>query len=346
MCRGGADSDILVDLCERTVPHFVNYVFFNTGIEYQATKEHLIYLEDCYDIDIEIRQAIVPVPLGNKKYGSPFLSKQVSEYIGRLQKHNFQWEDESFEILYKKYPKCKAALLWWCNNYGDTSKFNINRNIWLKEFMIKNPPTFKISPKCCDGAKKKLGHSLKCDLQILGVRKAEGGIRSTAYKNIFDTYKGSQRYYPILFFSDADRKEYEEIYNIKHSKCYSEYGLKRTGCAGCPYGRDYNFERQVIKDNEPKLYKAVENMWGDVYEYTDKYHEFQNLMNLKYKKSKKCVCGCEEFIDDDVAMNLKYFGRDCKTLLCRGCFQNVMGMTDIEWNNAIEGFKAQGCQLF
>ena len=40
---------------------------------------------------------------------------QVSEWIERLQRHNFQWEDKSFDELYKEYPKCKVALQWWCN---------------------------------------------------------------------------------------------------------------------------------------------------------------------------------------------------------------------------------------
>ena len=50
---GGADSDILVDICEKVKPHSVQYVWFDTGIEYQATKEHLKYLEEHYGITIE-----------------------------------------------------------------------------------------------------------------------------------------------------------------------------------------------------------------------------------------------------------------------------------------------------
>lgn len=50
---GGADSDILVDICEKVKPHSVHYVWFDTGIEYQATKEHLKYLENRYSITIE-----------------------------------------------------------------------------------------------------------------------------------------------------------------------------------------------------------------------------------------------------------------------------------------------------
>lgn len=50
---GGADSDILIDICEKIRPHSIRYVWFDTGIEYQATKEHLSWLEDHYGITIE-----------------------------------------------------------------------------------------------------------------------------------------------------------------------------------------------------------------------------------------------------------------------------------------------------
>ena len=348
---GGADSDILIDLCERAEPHFVSYVFFDTGIEYQATKEHLNWLEQKYGIEIHREKAKVPVPLGNKKYGVPFLSKNVSNMIWRLQSNGFQWEDDTFENLYAKYPNCKCGLLWWTNGKGEGSHFNINRNSWLKEFLMKNPPPFKISDKCCLGAKKNTSDiymkKFPTDLMIMGVRKAEGGERRTVYKEqlYFNKQHKVDYFLPILLFIDADRQEYCNEFNVVHSQCYVEYGLKRTGCCGCPYAKDYVFERDVLKQYEPKLSKAIENMWGEVYEYTNKYHEFQKMMNRKYKEKKKCVCGCTEFTGDDVAMNLKYFGRDVKTLLCRGCFQNIMEMTDEQWDEAIEGFKAQGCEL-
>ena len=42
---GGADSDIMIDLIERTRKAFdlppVDYCCFNTGLEMQATKEHV-----------------------------------------------------------------------------------------------------------------------------------------------------------------------------------------------------------------------------------------------------------------------------------------------------------------
>lgn len=114
---GGADSDIMLDLiCKFT--NKIKVVWFDTGLEYQATKEHLDYLENKYDIKIEKCKAIKPIPITCKEYGQPFVSKQVSNNIARLQRHNFAWEDEDFDTLLKKYPKCKSALKWWCNHHG------------------------------------------------------------------------------------------------------------------------------------------------------------------------------------------------------------------------------------
>lgn len=193
---GGADSDIVLDLVERIGYPLseVHYAFFDTGLEFAATKRHLEYLEQKYGITIERYRAKIPVPLGVKKYGVPFLSKKISNNIQRLQKHGFKWEDKPFEELYAKYPRCKSALRWWCNQWGEKSKLNISNRKWLKEFMIANPPDFPISSGCCDGAKKGTAKMVEKiinpDLSIQGVRKAEGGIRSTAYKSCFDEICG------------------------------------------------------------------------------------------------------------------------------------------------------------
>lgn len=276
---GGADSDIVLDLVSR-IAKDVRYVFFDTGLEYQATKDHLAFLEDKYGVKIDIEKAIIPIPLSCRKYGQPFISKQVSEWISRLQHHNFQWEDEPFEVLYKRYPKCKAALKWWCNEWTEGSKFNIAYNKLLKEFMVANPPTFKISNKCCKFAKKDVAKKYKKDAGILlsctGLRKAEGGARSNIPNcftpNAGDT--GVDEFRPIFWYKDESKQVYESHFDVTHSRCYSEYGLKRTGCAGCPFGRDFEFELKVIEKHEPKLFNAVNKIFGDSYEYTRKYKEF------------------------------------------------------------------------
>lgn len=286
---GGSDSDLIVDIITRLdINHIVEYVYFDTGLEYKATKEHISYLEERYGINILKVKAKYPVPLACKKVGQPFLSKQVSEYMGRLQAHDFKWEDKPFDELNAEYPNCQSALQWWCNyknDDGSSSMFNISRNKWLKEFLIENPPTFTISSKCCNLAKKQTAHDIMngYDMSIIGVRKAEGGAR--AGHNNCITFGKYDTYRPIFWYGNLDKKEYEEYANIEHSKCYSEYGLKRTGCAGCPFGRDFEYELKVLQEHEPNLYKAVNNIFKDSYEYTRKYKDFCKKKDTEYKRS-------------------------------------------------------------
>ena len=288
---GGADSDLVLDILSKLDSYKkVQYVFFDTGLEYKATKDHLKYLESKYGIEIKVEKAVKPIPTCCRRYGQPFLSKQVSEWIERLQKHNFNWEDKPFEELQKEYPKCKAALKWWCNKWGEKSKFNISHNKWLKEFMITTPPPHYISNKCCYYAKKLVAHKYKesndIQLSITGVRKSEGGARSSAYKNCFTHRQddGQADEFRIIFwYTNDDKEAYENQFNITHSKCYTEYGLKRTGCAGCPFGRNLEQELEVIEKYEPKLYKAVNKIFGDSYEYTRNYREFAKHMEENTK---------------------------------------------------------------
>mgnify|MGYP003294991545 CR=1 FL=1 len=282
---GGSDSDIVIDLCANLdTDKKVTYVFFDTGLEFQATKDHLKYLENKYGIEIVVRKAVKPIPTCCRQYGVPFLSKQISEFISRLQRHGFKWEDKPFDELYAQYPKCKAALKWWCNTWGENSKFNINYTRWLKEFIIANPPTFKISNKCCYYAKKLVAKQFKeegeFNLSIVGVRKAEGGARSSAYKNCFTpaSDKNIDEYRPVFWYKQETKKEYEDTYNIRHSDCYEVWGLPRTGCSGCPYARDFEAELEAVQKYEPKLYKALNKVFGESYEYTRKFREFQKSM--------------------------------------------------------------------
>ena len=271
------------------ISHKVDYIWFETGLAYQAEKEHLKYLEQRYDITIKHYKAIMPIPLTCRTIGQPFLNKRVSNEIARAQKHGFKWEDEPFDVLIKKYPKCRQLLRWWTNDWegGHKSSFNISHNKLLKEFIIKNPPWFNISDLCCHYAKKEV--ALRCykdggyALSLYGVRKAEGGTRATAYKNCFTdkTSKGTTEYRPLYWWKDSDKKEFECRFGIIHSKCYTEMGLPRTGCPACPYGRSFEQELLLLKKYEPQMYKAVNNIFKDSYEYTRMYRQFCNEYNDK-----------------------------------------------------------------
>ena len=60
---GGSDSDDMLDIiwrCDKD--NKVDFVWFDTGLEYQATKDHLKYLENKYDIEVKSYRAIKPIP--------------------------------------------------------------------------------------------------------------------------------------------------------------------------------------------------------------------------------------------------------------------------------------------
>lgn len=270
----------------------VTYVWFDTGLEFAATKNHITYLEKKYNINILKERAIKPIPVCTKEYGQPFLSKNVSELLDRLQKKDFDFKDYDYDYMLDNYGKVLA--LWWCNKHK-SNQFNINRNLYLKEFLMANPPAFRISSKCCDYAKKNVSKKLikkyNVDLAILGVRKAEGGIRATAYHNCFsEDLHGAAQYRPLWWYSNQDKLDYEQHCGIRHSDCYHIYGFRRTGCCCCPYGWTHgglHKELNQTKRYEPNLYNAVNNIFKDSFEYTKNYLKFRQDMKDKEKGRKK-----------------------------------------------------------
>ena len=294
---GGADSDMMLDMIQALGPEQnypndeIHYVWFNTGIEYTATKRHLDYLEAKYGITIERRKANTPVPIGCKTWGQPFLSKRISQYISRLQAHGFQWENERFETLYARYPNCKAALRWWCNDFGEGSQLNIEKCRLLKEFMVENPPDFKISDRCCKGAKKDVAHDylreIRATINIVGIRKAEGGARATAYNSCFDepSRRGeAAQFRPLFYITDQDKELYCKRRGVTHSDLYEKHGFVRTGCACCPFGSRFELELEAADKLDPGLAKAARNIFGAAYEYTRAYRRFKAERDAEAKR--------------------------------------------------------------
>lgn len=275
----------MLDMCLRVssdMPIDLRFCWFNTGVEYRATEQHLDYLEQRYGIEILRYKPKKSIPTCCERYGQPFLAKFVSENIERLQRHGFRWEDEPYEVLLERYPKCKTSLKWWTNGWTNDDKpgyFDIGRFAWLKEFMIENPPWFPISNRCCAHTKKyvarRANKELGVDLECIGVRRAEGGIRGvlnscfTSHEDKADTYR------PLLWWSDADKAAYERMFDIHHSDCYTVWGFQRTGCVGCPFNKYAEGELDIAAQYEPGLAKAARHIFKDSYEYTRMYRDFQ-----------------------------------------------------------------------
>lgn len=278
---GGADSDIVLDMVHKLdEEHKAVYVWFNTGLEYQATRKHLDFLEAKYSIEFTRIQPVKSIALTVKEHGYPFLSKFVSDRIYSLQKRGFDFAGtNSYEDDELKYPACHSRVMWWHNMFR-VDTYNIARNKLLKEFMGKHPPEFSISSRCCYYSKKKPAQlcmeRFNGDLNIIGTRKAEGGARRLT-QNCFtqNTREDYAVYRPIFWFTNADKAAYEQIFGVTHSECYTVYGLKRTGCAGCPYNRRVFEELEQVKEYEGGLVKAAEAVFAPAYDYTRRYREYR-----------------------------------------------------------------------
>lgn len=303
---GGADSDILIDLIERTRELFnlppVKYVFFNTGLEMQATKDHVKATAEKYGVEIEECRPKINIVKASREHGIPFMSKRFSQALGDWQKKGVPMsiideyekaEDKAAKFLeiVERYPKSKRVINFLLNtDRNGVQHFNqlgFQSKKYLREYMEKYPPDFQISAKCCDYCKKQLAHRVQkgFDLVITGERMAEGGIRATNKQMLetnplntmcfFEQSNGQHRLRPLFYVSDKDKEWYKHEYGIRYSDAYEVYGLTRTGCCGCPISYKAVDDLEKIRPYEPNVVKAAWNIFGKSYEYRQKYNEFK-----------------------------------------------------------------------
>lgn len=310
---GGADSDIMVDLIERTRHIFnlppVRYVFFNTGLEMKATKDHVKVTAEKYEIEIDVCRPEVNIVNAVRRYGVPFVSKIMSAGLSEWQKKDIplsiakeyeQAEDKTAkrQELRERYPKCESVInfLCCCNAAGEPRpniQLVINSSKYMRDFIEEYPPDFKISAKCCDYCKKKVAHKIQkgYDMIITGERRDEGGMRSVPRKDntalcFTETSSGQYRLRPLYYVSDKDKAWYKERYGIKYSDAYEVYGLTRTGCCGCPISYKAVDDLEKIGKYEPNVVKAAWNIFGKSYEYRMKYNEYKKRRNEEEKTMK------------------------------------------------------------
>ena len=311
---GGADSDILIDVIERAREIFrlppVKYVFFNTGLEMKATKDHVKATAAKYGVEIETVRPKTNIVMASRKYGIPFVSKIMSAGLSEWQKKDVplsvaqeydQAEDKEAkrQELRERYPKCESVLnfLCCCNSKGEPRpniQLVINSSKYMRDFIGEYPPDFKISADCCTYCKKNVAHQIQkgFDMVITGERRDEGGMRSVPRKDntslcFTETSSGQYRLRPLYYVSDADKAWYKAYYGIRYSDAYEVYGLTRTGCCGCPISYKAIADLELIRPYEPNLVKAAWNIFGKSYEYRQKYNAYKAERMAREKAEKK-----------------------------------------------------------
>ena len=315
---GGSDSDILIDMIERARGIFpdlppVKYVFFNTGLEMKATKDHVKEVAEKYGVEIEEARPKINIVKATRKHGQPFVSKIMSAGLEGWQKKSIplsiadeyaQAEDKAAKRkeLKERFPKCETTInfLCCCNKDGEPRpniQLVINSSKYMLDFIKENPPKFQISAKCCDYCKKQVAHRVQkeYDMIITGERQAEGGMRSVPraeewYSSntmcFYEQSDGKRRFRPLYYVTDKDKAWYKDYYGIRYSDAYEVYGLTRTGCCGCPISCKAVEDLEKIRPYEPNVVKAAWNIFGDSYRYRQKYVEYKEKRKAEDKAKK------------------------------------------------------------
>lgn len=311
---GGSDSDIMIHLIEtvRTLlPNIppVKYVFFNTGLEMKATKDHVKATAEKYGVEIEECRPKVSIIQAARTRGIPFVSKIMSDGLSQWQKKGVplsiaqeydQAEDKAAKRreLKARYPKCESLInfLCCCNSAGEPRphiQLVINSSKYMRDFIGEFPPDFPISAKCCDYCKKQPAHNVQkgYEMVITGERRAEGGMRSVPRKDnttmcFAETSSGQYRLRPLYYVTDKDKAWYKEHYGIRYSDAYEVYGLARTGCCGCPISYRAVEDLEIIRPYEPNVVKAAWNIFGKSYEYRKKYNTYK-AKRMEAEKTEK-----------------------------------------------------------
>ena len=311
---GGADSDIMIDLIEtarKIAPSLppVKYVFFNTGLEMKATKDHIKETAEKYGVEIEEVRPKVGIVQAVREHGIPFVSKIMSAGLEGWQKKGIplsiadEYAQEKRRELGGRFPRCEAIInfLCCCNTAGEPRpdiQLVINSSKYMLDFIRECPPDFQISAKCCDYCKKQVAHEAQKDYEMIitGERRDEGGMRSVPRKDntalcFTETGDGQYRLRPLYYVTDKDKAWYKEQFGIRYSDAYEVYGLARTGCCGCPISYRAVQDLEKIRPYEPNVVKAAWNIFGKSYEYRRRYNAYKEARKKEEKRRKANVVG-------------------------------------------------------
>lgn len=219
-------------------------------------------------------------------------------------------------------------------------------------------------------------------LLFMGMRNQESNTRSEYGDEIINPEWGKtnwQGILPIREWSEIDVWLYIMWKNIEINPKYKK-GYSRVGCAiACPfYGKStWILDKYWYKNQYDRFHKIIDKDFVEGEKWTrmnctkEEYHmnwngglvrevpteevirEFQEYKGFEsynlakqYFEKKCCNCGKKVSKKNEVAMNLKLFGRNINKFYCKKCLMKEMGWNKEQWDKEIEKFKQQGCSLF
>lgn len=224
-------------------------------------------------------------------------------------------------------------------------------------------------------------------LFFMGMRNAESNHRS-GYVNEWKNEKWGDRDWlailPIRKWTEEEVWLYTLWRGVEINAKYKK-GYARVGCSiACPY---YTKSSWVL---DKYWYETGYNRWQDIIKNDFIDNDKWTVMNCTLEEYATCWNGgalrdeptqevIEEFMEyndldeevakryfnhtcsecdrrirkrEDIAMNLKYFGRNTKKLLCKIHMKKYIGemtdkhVTNADWDEIVEEFKVSECELF
>lgn len=243
---GGKDSHFLYWFIKEYLhDESIEIVGVNTSFEIPEIRDRILRNCDVVLHPVKSRREI------KENYGIPCYSKNQDEYIYRYQNGN------------RSVNTMKAIM-------GENVFFNLNNS--ARERLL-NGELHRISNKCCLYNKEiPLGRYEKKTGKkpITGVRQTESKMRKSQYSACLSK---SGTFTPIYDFSDLLIDSIYEAYEIPIPKIYTY--VSRTGCAGCPYGRNCEKELALIPELQRK---SAISFFKESYDV--KGIEYQNLQNV------------------------------------------------------------------
>lgn len=265
---GGKDSVVLSALVDMAITNDIPRVYVNTGIDLNMVRD-FVFKQKKNDKRIEVIVPKLPIRQTLDKYGWPFKSKRHSITVGRYQKSGVLTTYQKKYVAGKTYQKCPTKLI-----YQFTSECHL-----------------KISHQCCVKLKEEplaeWGKEHNKTLAMVGIMRDEGGQRYDSQCLVFDKKGDLKRFQPLAPITKEWEEWFIEKYNIEICDIYKPpYSQERTGCKGCPFGKNLQAELDMLEKYFPAERKQCELIWGPVYEeyrrlgYRLKQNELEGQMTI------------------------------------------------------------------
>ena len=245
---GGKDSTLLSWLIDEALPgNKIPRVFINTGIEYLMIVDFVKELA-AKDDRFVIIQPSKPIKKILEEYGYPFKSKEHSTKLHEWQQGNR--DTKSIKKYISGAPfQCPDILL-----YQFSDNFDL-----------------KVSQFCCHKLKKepakKWAKENKKSITITGMRREEGGQRTTLGCILTDKNGKVVKFHPLAVVSDEWEDWLIEKEKIALCPLYLHpYNFKRTGCAGCPFNLHLQEQLETMSIFLPAERRRCEIIWKKVYD--------------------------------------------------------------------------------